>query len=167
MCVSCAVTGAEERVVLDALLDPTAPPDPRCIHEHEAPATEFHRRVEAVSRRAGDLAHDGALATDQRVQEARLPDVRPTNDRDVRIGRRLFFLLRGKAFDDRVQQVARPVALDRGDRERISQSERIELRRLRFTAPGVSFVGDEDDRFAAAAKLIGDVVLDRKIAASA
>src|SRR5207244_10959556 len=99
------VRGAQECVLLDALLDTPAASDARGIHEHEAPAAELERCVEAVSRGAGDLADDGALAPDQRVEEARLADVRPTDDRDVGIRRRLVGLLRGQMLDDRIEEI--------------------------------------------------------------
>ena len=154
--------GAQQCVVLDALLDTPAASDARGIHEHEAPAAELERCVEAVSRGAGDLADDGALAPDQRVEEARLADVRPTDDRDVGIRRRLVGLLRGQMLDDRIEEISRSVSLDRGDGIHVAQPELVELGGLRLAAPRVRLVRDEQDRLATAAELIGDVVLDRK-----
>src|SRR6266540_1339671 len=101
-----------------------------------------------------------SLTPDQRVQEARLAHVGPSHDRDVRIGRQLLLHLRWKAIDDRIEQIARSMPLDRGDRIGIAEAELVELRGLRLTAPGVRLVRNKDDRLAAPAKLIRDVVLD-------
>src|SRR5688572_17715783 len=103
------VRRSQQRVVLDALLDTPTPADTRGIDKHQTTTTELDSRVEAVACRAGSLAHHRALAADQRVEEARLADVRPPDDRDVRIGRELLFLLRRETLYDDVEQIARSV----------------------------------------------------------
>ena len=119
-------------------------------------------RVDRVARRAGRLAHDGALLFRERVEEARLADVRPPDDRDARVGG-LYGLgrLGGQFLDDRVEEVAGPGPLQRGDGVQIAEAERIELGGLRLAAPRVGLVGDEHHGFAAAAQAVGDLVLDR------
>src|SRR6266516_6075990 len=127
--------GAQQSVVLDALLDASAASDAGGVHEHEATPAELERGVEAVSRRAGDLTDDGALAPDQRVEEARLANVRPADDRDVGICRRLVGLWRGQMLDDRIEEISRSVPLDGGYGIHVAQAELVELGGLRLAAP--------------------------------
>ncbi len=106
--------------------------------------------------------HHGALAADERVQEARLPHVWTSHDRDVRVGGWRLSRGGGKTFDDGVEQIARSVSLDRRDGVRVAKAELVELGCLSLTAPRVRLVRDEDDRLPTPAKLIRDVVLDRQ-----
>ena len=53
------------------------------LHSALAEGWGAHRGVDDVARRAGDVGDDGALAAAQRVQQARLADVRPANQRDL------------------------------------------------------------------------------------
>ena len=134
--------GAEQRELLDPLVDAPPPADPRGVHEHDPPALALDDRVDRVARGPRLL-------------------VRPAEDGDAYVGRlRRRLLLLRQPRDDRVEQVAGAGALDRRDRVEVSEPERIELRGLRLAPPGVGLVRREHHRLTAAAEAVGDVVLD-------
>ncbi len=152
----------EQRVLLDALLDPAAAPDAGRVDEHDPPAVPLDHGVDRVPRCSGQLGHDGAPGAHERVQEARFTDVRPADDRDARVVRRLGLVDRRQRGDDRVEEVARPGPLERRHRVHLTETELVELRGLRLAAPRVALVRDDERRLAAAPQLVGDVVLDRQ-----
>ena len=156
------VGGAQQRVFLDALFDPASAADAGGVHQHDAAPVEFDELVDAVARRARDLAHDGALRSDERVEEAGLAHVGPTDDRDAWIRGLLIGHRRRELLHDLVEQVAGADALDRGDGEDLPQTELVELGGLRLPPPRVGLVRDEEDGLAAATQKIGHVVLDRE-----
>jgi hypothetical protein len=96
-------------VVLDALTVAALAPHPRRVDEHERPLVALEDGVDRVARRAGRLGDDHALAAEDRVQQRRLADVRPAEDRDAdrRLGDLLTPLPR-QLRDDLVEQVAVP-----------------------------------------------------------
>ena len=104
-------------------------------------------RVDRVAGRARHVGDDHALRAEERVQQRRLADVRPSEDRDPD---RLFADLRRpdsrQLLDDLVEQVAGAVAVQRGERERVAEPELVELDRLEV-APGiVDLVRQHDHR---------------------
>ena len=58
----------------------------------------------------------------------------------------------GQARDDRVEQVARAVAVDGRDRDRVAEAEPVELERLRLAPRLVDLVRDQEDRLARVAE---------------
>ena len=66
--------------------------------------------VNGVARCAGYCAHYGALTADQLVEEARLTDVRPTDDGDgdltLDVGAARIFWKGFESLNDNVKQVA-------------------------------------------------------------
>ncbi len=74
---------AELGVVLDPL--PVAPLAPQAgrVDQDERALAALEHGVHRVAGRARDLAHDQPLAAQERVDEARLADVRPAEDRDA------------------------------------------------------------------------------------
>src|ERR687892_628056 len=90
-------------------------------------ATSEHG-VDRVPRRPRRLRNDRPLLAQQGVQEARLADVRTSEDRDadrILLGRhRCAFARRVlEVTEDEVEQVARAVAVERGERERVAEPE--------------------------------------------
>ena len=55
----------------------------RRVDEHERRLAALQHGVDRVARRAGDVGDDHALPGRERVQERRLADVRPAEDRDA------------------------------------------------------------------------------------
>ena len=95
----------------------------------------------------GDLGHDEAVFAEQSIHERRLADVRLADHRDAQrcssSARRV-----GQSRDDRVEQIARSLAVDRRDRKHFFDAERIELVEVRG-ARIVDLVGDDHPRLAA------------------
>ena len=54
------------------------------IHQLEVPVARLHQRGHSVARDARGRVHDANAATGQIVEQRRLPDVRPADERDVR-----------------------------------------------------------------------------------
>ena len=148
------------RVVLDPLTLLALAPNARCVDEHEGSLAALQNGVDRVAGRAGLLGDDHALLSDQRVEQARLADVRTAEDRDA--DRLLSGLRRAAARqprDDRVQEVAGAVAVDRGDRDRVAEPEAVELERLRLGAGLIDLVRDQEDRLARAAQDRGQLLV--------
>ncbi len=75
--------GAKLRVVLDPLTLATFPAQTRGVDEEERAIAAPEHGVDRVARRARDVRDDDPFLSDERVQKARLADVRPTEDRDA------------------------------------------------------------------------------------
>src|SRR3954454_11777455 len=73
---------AQLRVVLDALPLAALPPHPGRVHEHERPLAARVDRVDGVARRPRHLRDDDPLLAEDRVQQARLADVRAAENGD-------------------------------------------------------------------------------------
>ena len=141
------------RVVLDALALIALAPDPSRVDEDERLVAAAQNGVDRVAGRARLLRDDHPLLAEQRVEQARLADVRPPEDRDAdRLLPRLGRPAPGQSRDDRVQQVARAVAVDRRDRDRVAEPEPVELERLGLAARFVDLVRDQEDRLAGVAE---------------
>src|SRR3989449_11745419 len=57
--------------------------EPARVDHRRLPALEAHLAIEPVAGDAGDVAHERPAPADQPVEERRLADVRPTDDRDA------------------------------------------------------------------------------------
>src|SRR5579884_198197 len=130
--------GAQLRVELDPLPVPPLAPQAGGVDQDEGPLAALEHRVDGVARGAGDLAHDQALPAEKRVDEARLPDVRPPEDRDAdRVVRQGGASSRREALelvDDAVEQVAAAGAVQAGDRDRIAEAQPVQLEGERLLA---------------------------------
>ena len=140
--------GGRERAQLRVVLDPLAllalAAEPGGVDEHEGAVAALEHGVDRVARRAGHLGDDHALLAEQRVQEARLADVRPAEDRDA--DRLLADLLRAAAGEhrhDRVEQVAGAVAVQGRERHRVAEPEPVELERERVLVRVVDLVREQ------------------------
>ena len=104
---SCARSDA---VVLDPAHLRAAAHARRCRRTARGRAGPRRRPSPRLSRVVpGDLRDDAALLPDEPVEQARLPDVRPADDREPRLGRAGSVAARrvGQQRDDAVEQVAR------------------------------------------------------------
>ncbi len=121
---------AHEAVVLRRLVDAALAPQARGVDEAQRPVVGLDHRVDRVARRARHVVHDRTVLADEPVEERRLPDVRPPDDRDVEdaVVDRLGFgsgLLVGSARRSlgqarrRARRAARPTAV-RGSPRRAS-----------------------------------------------
>ena len=108
----------------------------------------------------GHLGDDHALLAEQRVQQARLADVRPAEDRDA--DRLLADLLRPAAREhrhDRVEQVAGAVAVQGRERHRVAEPEPVELERERVLRRVVDLVREQEHRLVRAAQDRGELLV--------
>ena len=121
------------------------------------------QRVDRVARRAGNVGDDGALLAQQRVEERGLADVGLADERQREFRSRLGGAgLRREPIDDRVEQIAGPLAVNRRDRKRFAETEPRELAvHGRQGARRLGFVGDQQDRVFRAAENHRDVEVDR------
>ncbi len=74
---------SHERVVLGAIVDLRPSPHARRVDEHDRAVLGLDHRVDRVACRARHVVHDGAVVADQTVEQRRLADVRPPDDRDA------------------------------------------------------------------------------------
>ena len=111
------------------------------------PPVPLEDRVDGVARRARHVGDDDALRADEGVQQRRLADVRAAEDRDAdRLVADLRRALAGEQVDDAVEQVAGAVPVQGGERERVAESELVELDRLEVLARVVDLVREHDHR---------------------
>ena len=119
--------------------------------------------VDGVPGRAGDVGDDHALHAEDAVEQAGLADVRLAHDGDLhRVVLRLLQGVVGQVRRHKVQQIARSVAVDGGDLQRVTQTQIVEFVDLRVDrADRVAFVDGHDHRLAAALEQIGNVQIRR------
>ena len=88
---------------------------PRCRRGGTSASSRSQDRVDRVARRARHVGDDHALRADERVEERRLADVRPAEDRDADrlVADRAACALAREPRDDLVEQVAGAVAVQR------------------------------------------------------
>ena len=154
--------GAELGVVLDALALAPFAPQARGVDEDERRVAAPEDGVDRVPRRPGLVGHDHAFLTEERVQEARLPDVRPAEDRNPD---RLFADLgrprTGKLRDDPVEEIAGSVAVSGRERNGIAQAEAVKLERVRVAVRIVELVRDQDHALSRAPEDLRDLLVAR------
>src|SRR5579862_38992 len=157
---------AELGVVVDTLPVTTLAAQAGGVDEHERPVAALEHGVDGVARRARDLADDHALAAEQRVDEARFADVRAAEDRDPdRIVGQLRSSLRGDPFelgDDPVEQVARAVPVEGGDRDGVAEAELVELEHQRLVARVVDLVRKHEHRLARLTEDLANLLVARR-----
>src|SRR5205085_7688081 len=109
-----------------------------------------------IARRARDRRDDGALRAEQPIQERRLANVGPTDDRKSDLARRGFGInylcLLIEMCDERVEQIADAVTVFGGDGDDLIETELIKLARVGFEARGVRFVRGDEHGLACAAQ---------------
>ena len=111
----------------------------------------------------GHLGDDDAFAPDERIQERRLADVRPAEDRDpdgllpdgpLAVTR--------QAAHDLVEEVARAVAVERRDRNRVAEAETVELQGLEIAAWVVELVREDEHGPPRHAQDLGELLVSRR-----
>ena len=151
--------GPHEAEVLDAPhLHLTS--HPGRVDEPHGSAGPLDHGVDGVARRAGLLEDDRALLPHQAVEQARLPDVRATDQREPRL------LLRARrparaarragaaTIRSSRSPVARPCRLDTG--ERLAEPQTVERGRVGLLPVGVHLVRDQQDRHGRPAEPAGE-----------
>ena len=160
--------GCLERAQLGVVLDPL----PLLPLAAQAGRVDEHERrvvvapehgVDRVARRARDVRHDHALTSHERVQERRLADVRPPEDRDLdRLVADRPLAVAGKPRDDLVEQVARAVAVQRRDRDRVAEPQPMEVERLEVPPRVVELVREHEHRAPGRAQDLGELLVARR-----
>ena len=122
--------GAHEAVVLHVLVDLALLAQAGGVDDGVALTVVLDDGVDGVARGAGDVGHDGAVIRGQTVGQRGLASVGATDDGDVDAA--VLLLVVGgldllQVLHHGVEQVARAVAVQRGDRPRIAQAQLVEL----------------------------------------
>src|SRR5205823_2518775 len=85
--------GAKLRVVIDSARHLRPAPETRRVHEHDPSSVDVELGVDRVPRRTRLLVNDHALLPEKGVDERRLANVGPADNREandvLRLGRRL------------------------------------------------------------------------------
>ena len=102
--------------------------------------------VDGVACGARHLRDDGALGADEPVGQRRLAGVGPADDGDVDAVVLRVVPCFGQRLDERVEQVARAVAVNGRDRPGVAQAQRAELPDPLGARGVVDLVGDEEHR---------------------
>ena len=152
--------------VVHVLLEEAHLADPRGVHEAVAPAPALEHLVHGVARRPRDGRDDGALAPEQAVEDRRLPDVGPPDEREGE-GRRLVLVGRhaGQPREGGVEQVADALPVLRGDEVGPVEAEPRELGEVLLAALGL--VHHDEDALARAPQPAGDRLVVRQQARAA
>src|SRR5690606_19965820 len=104
--------GPNDADPFDPLFDPAPAADTGSIDQGDRFAFPGDLGVKAVARRSRDIADDGALLPEQRVQQSALADVRTPDNRDAGpFELVIFFLGLRQVLDDLVQQIAGAVSV--------------------------------------------------------
>ncbi len=122
--------------------------DPGGVDERPHAARDLDLLVDRVARRSGDVTHDGAFLAGRLVQQARLADVRPAEQRHTARARELRLRDGGflrKRLDHLVEEIRDPPAVQRGHGVRLAEAERPQLRRLRLLHRVVDLVRHQKD----------------------
>ena len=116
--------------------------------------------IDGVARRAGDVGHDGAIGTQDAVEQRRLAGVGSADDGDVECVGELvgdLVLLLGQQRHDVIEQVARAMTVEGRERRGLTDAERIELPDVVVLAIGVvELVHQQKDWLVAALEHAGD-----------
>ena len=102
----------------------------------------FKIAVDGVARRAGNIGDDHAFLAEDTVEQARLADIRLSDDGDLDdVLVILVLVIFRERVHARIEQVARAVSVHRRDLDRVTETERVKLIRVRVHAAGlVTFV---------------------------
>jgi hypothetical protein len=134
----------QRRIELHAIVDSRLTTQAGRVHEDEIGLLVAHGRIDGIAGRPGLIAHHQPFFTKEAVHEARLPHIRPSDDRHTN-GLGAFFAGFGNGVDHGIEQIARALAVRRGDRVHVRHPESIEL--VEVGALGVvDLVGHEQPR---------------------
>ena len=143
--------GPHHRVFLDIVVDLRPPLDARGIDDLERLAVQIDDEVDRVACRAGYIRDQDAVLPGELVQQRRLADVRPADDREARdhVIRNRFAEIR-KRLDKTIEQISGIASVQRRDRQGLTQAKRPEMCKIQLDGGTVHLVRHEQVRDAAA-----------------
>ena len=120
--------GAHDGEFLNAVVHARLAPDAGGIDKDIFAVFVLKAGVDAVARRAGDVADDDALFAEDEVHERGLADVRLADDGDAGVVRvRIVRILGREMLQAGIEQVARAVAVHGGHGDRVAEAEGVKL----------------------------------------
>ena len=133
------------------------------VDEHERAVVRLEHGVDRVAGRSRNVRDDQPLLPQQRVEQARLADVRPAEDRDADrlVGHRLTPSA-GQPLEHGVEQVSSAMPVERGDFYRLTEAERRELVRELGPRRIVELVRDEQHGLARPAQDVRQLGVARR-----
>ena len=145
--------------------DLSPPLDPCRVHQSDSATAMLEMVVDRIARGAGYVADDRALLAEEAVQEARLADIRATDDRDGHLAlshrRAGAWREAAKALDEDIEEISGTDAMLRAHRVDGVETERGKLMRCPFPVDVVRLVRDQQDRLAALANQPGNLGIAR------
>ena len=137
----------------------------RGVDEGDLTPCMQQRLVDGIAGCAGHRAHYRALTSNELVEEARLADVRPTDDRDgylaLDIGATRILWQRFESLNDDVKEVARTDAVLRAHRVESIKPKDGELLSGAIAFNVVRLIRNQDDRLTAAAQQLRNLRVAR------
>ena len=118
--------------------------------------------VDGIARGPRDIGDDRAVGSEQAVGERRLTHVGASDDGDREVLDHIVLVigLLGERRDDLIEQISRPVSVERGERHRLADAERPELPELLILVVGViALVDHEEDGLVALAQDARDLLV--------
>ncbi len=119
---------------------------PGCVDQRDFQSVHIYLCIGCVPGRTGDGTDNGAFLADQLVQQTGFARVRLADNRDLDAVILLFLLLLGEGCHQRVEQVAGPCPVHRGNGKRFTQAQFVELRRFVPPVLCLRFIHDNKDR---------------------
>ncbi len=127
----------------------SGPPDAGGVKNAERALLPLEHGVNRIPRRPRHVAHDRPLLAQQSIEERRLADVRPADDRhaglDLLDRRRRLTSALGEARDDLVQQIPYSLPMLRGDFHDRLETQTVELDVPSLRPAVVCLVHGDDD----------------------
>ena len=156
--------GTQDGIMLDLLGDLGLSADAGGIDEHEPPLLAVDDRICRITGRAGDVGNNHALLARNAVDERRLAGIRLADDSDLDVGILVILnILLREELDDLVKHIAGAVTVNGRNRERVTESEIVELIHIhRHLAQGVALVDGENDGLAGFLEHIRDGIIIRR-----
>ncbi len=159
---------------LELGLDAAAPAHAGGVDQAHRPALPFPFDADGVARDAGLGAGQHPLLADQPVEQGRLADIGPADDRQqqgplgidrfvflVALGFLVFLGHRLDVPGQRLVQVAQALAVLGRHRDRIAQSQRVRLGQALLAGAALAFVGDHDHLVGALAQPAREALVER------
>jgi len=143
---------ADGAVPFETITDSATPPDSRGVDQDERSATETNGRIDRVSRRSGGRRHDDPIDPEQSVQERRLADVRPPDQREARSLRRprRVRIGRGEVLANRAPKLLEASPMRGGRCDERHRPEAMKVVEPRIVRGYVDLVDGHDERTAGA-----------------
>src|SRR5512132_94476 len=137
---------------------PALAADARGVDEDEGVVATFEDSVDRVTGRARRLRDDHAVVPEDRVQQRRLTDVRPPEDRDADcVVGSLLTPGTGKLLDDLVEEIAAAVPVQRGDGPWVAEAQAVQVESEALLRGIVDLVRDQQHGLARAPEDVRDL----------